>query len=511
MGYSPRMTRPGTGNKYYITKARGGYSNAIEGNPCDDECDVLSNCVGYAYGRFNEIGGYGCCKYLVPTNAENFIEYAEEQGLKISQSPSLGACMVWKSGATFDGDDGAGHVAIVERINSDGSIVTSESGWGCTNPFWIETRYRGDGNWGMDSRYAFRGFIVNPAVSSLESNATSGSCGSDDVYIVQSGDTLSGIASKYGTTYQKLASYNGISNPNIISIGQQIKIPGSGGSSVSNSLSSSTYTSGNSNEETVYNFLIQIMNLNSAAAAGVVANIYCESGFSPTALGDGGTSYGVCQWHASRCTNLKNWCNSNGKDYNSLDGQLWYLKHELEESYTSVLNYIKNVENNATGAYNAGYYWCRYFEVPADTENTSVRRGNLAKSTYYPKYSGTTVTKPSSSTPSSGSSGETVYIVKSGDTLSGISAKYGTTYQKLASYNGILNPNLISVGQQIKIPGATSSSSASLTYTVQRGDTLWEIADEQLGNGTRYKEIKSLNGLSSDTIYPGQLLKLPEK
>ena len=237
MAFTPRMSRPTAGNKYYITKGRGGYSNAIQGSPTDSSCDVLSNCVGYAYGRFNEIGGYGYCKYLVPTNAENFIEYAEEQGLKISQSPSLGACMVWRAGASLSGSDGAGHVAIVERINSDGSIVTSESGWNCSNPFWTETRYKGNGNWGMNSNYAFRGFIVNPAVGSSESGASSGS-GDDDVYIVQSGDTLSGIAAKYGTTYQALASYNGISNPNLISVGQQIRIPGSGKSGSSNSSSS---------------------------------------------------------------------------------------------------------------------------------------------------------------------------------------------------------------------------------------------------------------------------------
>ena len=47
---------------------------------------------------------------------------------------------------------------------------------------------------------------------------------------------------------------------------------------------------------------------------------------------------------------------------------------------------------------------------------------------------------------------ETVYTVKKGDTLSGIAAKYGTTYQKLAEFNGIGNPHLISVGQKIRIP-----------------------------------------------------------
>lgn len=49
-----------------------------------------------------------------------------------------------------------------------------------------------------------------------------------------------------------------------------------------------------------------------------------------------------------------------------------------------------------------------------------------------------------------------IYIVKAGDTLGGIAAKYGTTYQKLAEYNGIKNPNVINVGQKIRIPRETS-------------------------------------------------------
>ena len=101
-------------------------------------------------------------------------------------------------------------------------------------------------------------------------------------------------------------------------------------------------------------------------------------------------------------------------------------------------------------------------------------------------------------------SGETVYTVQKGDTLSKIANKYGTTYQKLASYNGIANPNVISVGQKIKIPG-----SGVRTYTVKAGDSLWAIAEKQLGNGSRYNEIKTMNGLTSNTIYAGQILKLP--
>lgn len=49
------------------------------------------------------------------------------------------------------------------------------------------------------------------------------------------------------------------------------------------------------------------------------------------------------------------------------------------------------------------------------------------------------------------------------------------------------------------------------TYTVQRGESLWTIAREQLGKGTRYREIMTLNGLKTDLIKPGQVLKLPVK
>ena len=54
-----------------------------------------------------------------------------------------------------------------------------------------------------------------------------------------------------------------------------------------------------------------------------------------------------------------------------------------------------------------------------------------------------------------------------------------------------------------------AGSAAVSTYTVQKGDSLWAIAEKHLGNGTRYNEIKKLNGLTSDVIYAGQVLKLP--
>lgn len=67
------------------------------------------------------------------------------------------------------------------------------------------------------------GVVVTPTTPTV--TPTESTSESDTVYTVKSGDTLSGIASKYGTTYQKLAAYNGISNPNLIHVGQKIKIP----------------------------------------------------------------------------------------------------------------------------------------------------------------------------------------------------------------------------------------------------------------------------------------------
>lgn len=102
----------------------------------------------------------------------------------------------------------------------------------------------------------------------------------------------------------------------------------------------------------------------------------------------------------------------------------------------------------------------------------------------------------------------TTYTVVSGDTLSGIAMKYNASWQLLADINNISNPGLIYAGQVIKVP-CTATTNKSLLYTVKSGDSLWSIAQDLLGNGTRFNEIKALNGLTSDTIYPGQNLKIP--
>lgn len=142
-----------------------------------------------------------------------------------------------------------------------------------------------------------------------------------------------------------------------------------------------------SNEEKIYCYLIYEMDLTPAAACGILANVKCESGFRPTAWNSSGGSYGICQWTGGRYTNLQNWCTDSGYDYATLEGQCRFLKYELENKYAGVHSYMRGVENTAQGAYDAGYYWCYYFEVPANRGSVSVKRGNMAKDDYFPKYS----------------------------------------------------------------------------------------------------------------------------
>lgn len=164
-----RTSKPTAGNKFYTTKANGGYSTCIKGKPTD-ACDVLANCVGYACGRFNEI--IGEMRYPdLNCNAENFIERAQNTyGLQVVGYPTLGGIMVWQKGATLNGSDGAGHVAIVERIDSADQIYTSESSYNST-AFYNAIR-NNNGRWGAGTNYSFRGCIINPAIGDVHFTKT---------------------------------------------------------------------------------------------------------------------------------------------------------------------------------------------------------------------------------------------------------------------------------------------------------------------------------------------------
>ena len=141
------------------------------------------------------------------------------------------------------------------------------------------------------------------------------------------------------------------------------------------------------NEKTCYEYFTEAMGLNTAAACGILANLYRESKFSPTASSATGKCYGIAQWTGGRLDNLKSYCKDEGYDYKTLKGQLHFLEYEINQSSRkSILTYMQGVKNTASGAFDAGYYWCYNFERPANKASTSSARGTLARDTYWPKY-----------------------------------------------------------------------------------------------------------------------------
>jgi len=127
-------------------------------------------------------------------------------------------------------------------------------------------------------------------------------------------------------------------------------------------------------------------------------------------------------------------------------------------------------------------------------------------------------TQPAGAEPASppAASGETVmHTVQPGESLSSIARRYGTTWQAIAQANGLVNPNQIYAGQQLKIGVSSSegttggSTGCRVRHTVKQGEWVWQIARTY---GASPYDILAANGLSvqtANTIYPGTVLCIP--
>lgn len=121
----------------------------------------------------------------------------------------------------------------------------------------------------------------------------------------------------------------------------------------------------------------------------------------------------------------------------------------------------------------------------------------------------------SSSSKTAADSGASTYTVKSGDTLSGIATRHGVTVGQLKEWNG-LNSNNIKAGQVLKVKATASStvptpasSGEYVTYTVKSGDSFYSIAKNYPGISAQ--NIMDFNGLTSSKLKPGMKIRIPKK
>ena len=326
-------------------------------------CDMFVDwCMLTAFGYADALrllcqpersAGAGCTYSLM---------YYEKQGRYHAKDPKPGDQIFF---STAHSKSNVSHTGLVEKV--DGSKVYTIEG--NTSDQVARRSYYLSNSYIVG--YGRPAYDAEPGNANADSQTPSNGTTSEVTYTVVAGDTLSKIATKYGTTYQKLAAHNGITNPNIIRVGQKIKIPGTA----------------------------SLKKTNAEIAKEVIAGKW----------GNG--------------TDRKKRLEAAGYDYNAVQRA-----------------------------------------VNADSQ-----------------------------TPSNGTTSEVTYTVVAGDTLSKIATKYGTTYQKLAAHNGITNPNIIRVGQKIKIPGT-----ASLKKT--NAEIAKEVIAGKWGNGTDRKKRLEAAGYDYNAV-----------
>ncbi|MEG3341002.1 LysM peptidoglycan-binding domain-containing protein [Streptococcus suis] len=273
-------------------------------------------------------------------------------------------------------------------------------------------------------------------------------------YTIKSGDTLGAIAKKFNTTVAELQKLNNISNPDKIYVGQVLKITGSSGSSTTNSATTYTVKSGDTLSGIAAKFGTTVSALQSLNGISNPDKIQVGQVLKITASATSSTS-----------TSVSTYIVQSGDTLSGIAARFGTTVSALQS-----LNGISNPDKI---------------------------------------YAGQVLRISGSGTVLTGGSGVSTYTVKSGDTLSGIAAQFGTTVSVLQSLNGISNPDKIYAGQVLRISGSStvSTGGASISsYTVQSGDTLSGIAAKF---GTTVSALQSLNGISNpDKIYAGQVLRI---
>lgn len=368
---------PSVDGLFWLSDKHGGF-NPYPANPGSEgheyskgKGDTLPNCTAWAWGRFYEI--LGKKPALAMDFAERWWNHVKD-GYKRGQTPAVGAVICWQSGPTDTEEpteeDGAGHVAIVEQVNADGSIIISESGYEeeaywwtkrCDQGgFWQEDgQYRstGDNTWGY-IEFEFQGFIYCPTTTRVTKQEIR-SVNSWSAFTVD--DEM-----KKNATYiwQYFGSKGWSANAVAALLGNLQKESG-----MSPSIWEGTIAGSIINADSTHS-------LNKPA----LEEYYKEHDRYP--------GYGLVQW--TPYSKYTNWCTSGGRnlDFWDIDSQLERINWEAETGTQWGLAYYNE---------NFEYKGKRFTEITFNEFKTSTYDPNWLAAAFAFCYE-----KPSSSTPSSG-------------------------------------------------------------------------------------------------------------
>ena len=327
--------------------------------------------------------------------------------------------------------------------------------------------------------------VVSTPVSTTSVSKANGT------YTVKAGDTLYGISRKFGMSLSQLISSNGISTSSIIRPGQTLRVVGGEASSTVVRTSTSTArTSGG-------NYVVQAGDTlySIARRSGMSLNsLLTLNGLSQSSVIYPGQSLTVSQSEENFSTPVSTKTNSSSSVVST------------SGTYT-----VKAGDTLYSIARRSGVSLSSLSSLNGLSQSSVIRPGQTLNVS---GASNTTVATPVSSTSQATSTSGT-YTVKAGDTLYRIAHNHGISLRTLLSMNGLSETSTIRPGQQLVVSGsaqATASysstqnvSSGAKTHTVKAGEGLWRIARTY---GLSLEQLKALNGLTSNVIRVGQVLKV---
>ncbi|UJW56798.1 LysM peptidoglycan-binding domain-containing protein [Bacillus sp. A116_S68] len=341
----------------------------------------------------------------------------------------------------------------------------------------------------------------------------------DSIYTVVSGDSVSVIAKRFGTTTEALRSANNLTS-DVLQVGQRLVIPGSTSSvPPSSGGTGTTYTvvSGDSLSVIAKRFGTTTEALRSAnnltsdvLQVGQRLVIPGTTSSAPPPSGSTGTTYTVVSGDS-----LSVIAQRFGTTTEALRSA-----NNLTSDVLQVGQHIVIPGTTSPAPPPSGGTGTTYTVVSGDCLSVIAKRfgtttealriaNNLTSDVLQVGQSLVIPGATSPAPPPSGGTG-TTYTVVSGDSLSVIAKRFGTTTETLRSANN-LTSDVLQVGQSLVIPGATSpapppSGGTGTTYTVVSGDSLSVIAKRF---GTTTEALRSVNNLTSDVLRIGQVLTVP--